>query len=182
MSEQPAAPSGGGGKILGMRPVVFYLAVGGTAVAAGLFYYWQKNRKAQAAAATAATSTASTTGSVDYSGELSVLQTELEALLAQQGQGTTTTTTTPPPATTGTGPPVVMSLPDGSGGWEQVQFPNQAAVDAWTAWNQAFYNDNHAQAYRSQWNQELTKLGVVRTDGQPLSPPSTKTGNPYDAL
>lgn len=187
MSEQPAAaPSGGGGKkILGMKPRAFYITMG-AAVVAGLAYYWYKNYKASKTAAASTASTATTAGSnnpIDQSGELSVIQTELESLLQGQGAPATTGTTgTSGGTTTTTGTPVTMSLPDGSGGWEQVSFPSQAAVDAWTAWNQAFVNDNHAQAYRSQWNTELTSLGVTRTDGQPLAPPSNKTGNPYDAL
>jgi hypothetical protein len=80
------------------------------------------------------------------------------------------------------GPAIIMPIPDGSGGWERVTFPDQAAVDAWNQWN-ATFAANHGgrtQAYRSEWNTELTSLGVVGTDG-PLKPPSTVTGNPYDA-
>ena len=185
MSEQPAEtpPGGGGKKILGMRPRTFYIMMG-AAIIGGLGYAWYKNYKAgKAAAAAPPATTASGTGNTDYSGALSTLQTELESVLAGQG-GTTATGTTTTTTGTGTGtsgPAVVMSLPDGSGGWEQVSFPDQAAVDAWTAWNQGFFNNNRAQATRSQWNSELTSLGVKRTDGQPLAPPSTKTGNPYDA-
>lgn len=179
MSEQPTAAPGGGKKIFGLpRNIVI---IGGITFVAVLGYLWWKRAQSSAAATTASASTTAATAQqpTDYAGQLSVLQTELEALLAGQGQaGSTTGTGT---GTTATGTPVIMSLPDGSGGWEQVKFPSQSAVDAWTAWNQGFVNNNNAQASRSQWNSELTSLGVTRTDGQPLAPPSTKTGNPYDA-
>lgn len=94
-----------------------------------------------------------------------------------------TPVTTPGGGTATTGPEIIMSLPDGSGGWEQVTFPNQAAVDAWNQWNANFAADHggRTQAYRSEWNTELTSLGAVGTNG-PLKPPSTVTGNPYDAM
>jgi hypothetical protein len=91
-----------------------------------------------------------------------------------------TTTTAPPTEAGGT---VTMSLPNAGGtSWEQVVFPNQAAVDAWNAWNQQFVNDNGAQAYRSQWNQELTSLGVTGVNGAPLTPPNPNSPNPYDRI
>jgi hypothetical protein len=130
VSEQPAetAPSGGGKQILGMRPRTFYIMMG-AAVVAGLGYYWYKNYKAgQAAAAAPATTTASGTGNTDYSGELSAIQTELEALMQQQNTGTTTPTPTPTPATTPSGP-VSVAVPNGSGGWMNYTFPTQAALD-----------------------------------------------------
>ncbi len=84
--------------------------------------------------------------------------------------------------TTPAGPQIIISIPDGSGGWERVTFPNQGALDAWTAWNANFASAHggRTQAYRSEWNTELTSLGAVGTDG-PLKPPSNVTGNPYDA-
>ena len=193
MSEQPAAPrpAAGGGKILGMKPATAYLVIGGVALLGAIgFIMWRRYSAATSAATAAAAAPATTTTGtgIDQPGGLSAIQAELEALLQQNaasGTTTGTTTTGTTGTTTGTqtsGPPVIMSLPDGSGGFEQVSFPNQAAVDAWTAWNQAFVNDNHAQAYRSQWNQELTSLGVTRTDGQPLTPPSTTSSNPYDRM
>jgi hypothetical protein len=77
---------------------------------------------------------------------------------------------------------IIQSLPDGSGGWESVTFPNQAAWDAWTMWNQNFAatHGGRTQAYRSEWNQKLTELGAFGTNG-PLKPPSNVTGNPNDA-
>lgn len=83
----------------------------------------------------------------------------------------------------GGGGAVVIDLPDGSGGWENVRFPTLDAYNQWLKWNQDFAANHggRTQAYRSEWNTELTSLGVVRTDGQPLTPPSNKTGNPYDA-
>jgi len=88
------------------------------------------------------------------------------------------TTTTPPAAS-----PVILDLPDGSGGFEKVSFPSLDVYNQWQQWNKDFAanHSGRTQAYRSEWNTELTSLGVTRVDGQPLTPPSTKTGNPNDA-
>jgi hypothetical protein len=86
------------------------------------------------------------------------------------------------PSTPVGGPAVIVSIPDGSGGWERVTFPNQAAVTAWDVWNEQFAQNHggRTQAYRSEWNAELQSLGAVGTDGS-LKGPSNVTGNPYDA-
>ena len=82
----------------------------------------------------------------------------------------------------GTGPPVIEQLPNAGGqSWESVTFPNQAAWDAWTQWNQDFAanHDGRTQAYRSEWNEELASLGATGTNG-PLTPPDPSSPNPYD--
>jgi hypothetical protein len=114
----PPPPKGGGAKLFGMnRNTVIII---GVATLAGVGYYIWKSRKAATTTAANPNQQTGTTGEctdangnptpcedmagVDYSGQLSVLQTEIESLLAQQGTGTTTgtttTTTTPPPAAT----------------------------------------------------------------------------------
>jgi hypothetical protein len=129
VSEQPTAPAGGGKRIFGLpRNVVI---IGGVTFLAALGYILWK--RSQAKAATVASNAASTTASTssgsgtDVAGELSVIQTELEALLAGQGQptGTTTTTTPPPPQ----GSPVAVAVPDGNGGWMTYTFPSQKALN-----------------------------------------------------
>lgn len=118
-TEVPAAPKGGGAKLFGMNRTT--VIVVGLATLAGVGYYIWKSRKDAAAATTAnPNQQTGTTGEctdangnptpcedmagVDYAGQLSVLQTELESLLAGQGTAATgtgtTTTTTPPPAPT----------------------------------------------------------------------------------
>ncbi len=130
MSEQPTAPapSGGGGKkIFGLpRNVVIIGAV--TFLGALGYIIWKRSQAKAAATTTAAANTASTTANsnIDYSGELSVIQTELEALLAQQGTGGTTVTTAPPPPA---GTPVSVAVPNGSGGWMNYTFPSQKALN-----------------------------------------------------
>lgn len=130
MSEQPTAAPGGGKKIFGMpRSIVI---IGGITFVAVLGYLWWKRAQTAAAATTASATTAASTQQqpTDYAGQLSVLQTELEALLAQQGTATTTTppatTTTTPPA----GTPVTVAVPDGTGKWMNASFPTQAAMNA----------------------------------------------------
>jgi hypothetical protein len=94
-------PKAGGKKVMGMdRTTLIIVAV---ALAVGIGWYILKSRKAAAAANTAATP-APTTGQctdangnptpceqmagIDYSGQLSVLQTEIESMLAAQGHDT----------------------------------------------------------------------------------------------
>jgi hypothetical protein len=104
------APAAGGGKakpkaIMGMPPIVFYGAVAGVAALAWMVY---RSRKASAASASSGqgASTGSCTDAngnptpceelagVDYSGQLSTEQTELEALLAQNSPPPTPAATT----------------------------------------------------------------------------------------
>lgn len=135
MSEQPTAVPGGGGKRLFGLPRNVVIIGGVVFVAALGFIFWRRYQANAAAAASnsASTTAASTTGPTDYAGQLSVIQSELEALLAQQGgtgatTGTTTGTgtgTTTPPA----GTPVSVDVPDGTGWWMKVTFPSQAALD-----------------------------------------------------
>lgn len=85
------APGGGGGaKLFGLpRNVVI---IGGIAVLGiAAFIFW---RRKQAAPVTSGSASAAAGYGVDYSGELSVIQSELESLLAQQGTGGGTTVTT----------------------------------------------------------------------------------------
>jgi hypothetical protein len=85
--------------------------------------------------------------------------------------------------TTTAGPPVVVRMPDGRLGWEDVTFPNQGAADAWTAWNVAQHG---GQGTRSAWNAELQLLGatgwlpvVPYNPAAPLGTPGN-TGNRLD--
>jgi hypothetical protein len=177
VSEQPTASAGGGGKLFGMpRNVVI---IGGVVFLAALGYLWWKRGQAQAAATTASATTAASTQQqpTDYAGQLSVIQTELEALLANQGQtGTTTTGTTTGTGTTATGStPVVESIPDGNGGWEQVNFPSQAAWQQFLAWSApngtwgpagTLAQDQAAGRTRADWNNYLTSIGATPVSGQ----------------
>jgi hypothetical protein len=179
MSESyPEPRSSGGGNILtrklGPLPVWGWMGIG--LVAAIGWYMIQKKKTPAATTAQSASSGTTDTSLIPQF----VNQVYTNGRPPSGHNPRAGTTTTAPP--TESGGSVIMSIPDGSGGWEQVSFPNQAAVDKWNAWNQAFVNDQHAQAYRSQWNTELTSLGVTRTNGQPLAPPSSVTGNPFDAL
>jgi hypothetical protein len=121
------ATAGSGKKILGLPRI--YVIGGGIAIAAGIAWYLYKQHKASSA--TTATSTtqgspctasdgtagsydangncvsATTSGGTDDSGELSVLQSELEALLAQQGTSSTGSTATTTGSTNVTVPNVV---------------------------------------------------------------------------
>lgn len=171
MPERPTHRGGMFTRKVGPLPVWAWMAVG--LVAAIAFYLIQK--KNAPAASTAAPSTATgTTASSSIPQFVNQVYTNGSPPAAHNPRGSK-----PPTQSGGT---VIMSLPDGSGGWEQVSFPSQNAYNAWVAWNQSFVQNGNAQATRSQWNTELTSLGVTRTDGQPLAPPSTKTGNPFDAM
>ena len=128
MSEMP--PEGGGRTFLGLKPRT--ALIGGIGiVGAALLYFWWKGRSSPAAAASSASASAGS-GATDYGGELSTIQSELEDLLAAEGQagsgggssgsggttttpgsgGTTTTpkkTATPPPKTTAKPKPAMPS-------------------------------------------------------------------------
>jgi len=93
----PAGPSGGGGRVLGLRPRTA-LIIGGVVLIGAVAFLWWRRRSAGSTAAASSTSTAAGGTGIDYGGELSVIQSELESLLAAQGVpaqgsggGTTTT-------------------------------------------------------------------------------------------
>lgn len=116
VTETPPVPKGKGkgAKLFGMDRTT--VIVVGLATMAGLAYYIWKSRKSAGQQAANPNAQTGMTGEctdangnptpcedmagVDYAGQLSVLQTEMESLLAGQGTqagGGTTTTTTPPP-------------------------------------------------------------------------------------
>lgn len=101
MSESAPEPGGGGRKILGLKPRTAALAGGGI-FAVALAYLWWKRRGA-AAKPTVSSSASSSTSGIDYGGELSVIQSELEDLLAAEGQGSTGTGTGTTTGGAGTG-------------------------------------------------------------------------------
>lgn len=71
------------GTILGMKPRTA-LIVFGLAALAGVGWYLWKQHEAAKTATSASTTTSTETAATDYAGELSVIQTELESLLAAQ--------------------------------------------------------------------------------------------------
>lgn len=115
-----------------------WLIAGGVAMAAGIgIYLWRQRQASTAAAASTTAGTSSTTSAdvVDQAGELSVIQSELEALLAQEGSEPATTTgggTTTPPGGTGilAAPAGISVTPHSKGadlGWGTV--PGAAAYE-----------------------------------------------------
>lgn len=107
-------PPGGGRRIMGLPPRTA-LIVAGVGLVGGLGYLWWRSRQAASqSASTTAPSTGCTdsagnsvpcpdSSGVDQSGELSVIQTELETLASEEGnEDTGTGTTTPGTGTTTT--------------------------------------------------------------------------------
>lgn len=93
---------------------------------------------------------------------------------------------------TGTSPstPLTVSLPNGQGGFENIVFPSQDAYTQWQAWNANFASTHggRTQAYRSEWNAELTSLGATGmipiatyNPNAPLGSPAND-GNPNDYM
>jgi hypothetical protein len=133
-------------KIFGINRNIVLVGGATFAIAIGYILYQRyKASQAAAAAAAAGTSTSSATGtgattdtgSTDYSGELSVIQTELESVLANQGSaslqttGTGTTTTT---TGTGTGTTTTTTgAPAAPTGGHVVSVDNNDATVAWNA-------------------------------------------------
>ena len=81
----------GGRKILGLQPRTAAIAGGGIFIAAVIYILWK--RKQAATPATTSASASSSTSGIDYGGELSVIQSELENLLAAEGQEPSTGST-----------------------------------------------------------------------------------------
>jgi len=83
----------GGKRILGMKPMTAYLVFGGALLVGIVAYLIREHQAAAQQAATGATSGSGsgTAGDIDYSGELSAIQAELEAL-QQAGTGGATGT------------------------------------------------------------------------------------------
>ena len=80
------APSGGGGKFLGLKPRTALIVLG-VAVVGGVVFFWWRSRQSKTAASSVSASAAAS--GIDYSGELSTIQAELEQLLSQEGQPVT---------------------------------------------------------------------------------------------
>jgi hypothetical protein len=78
VSETAPEPSGGGKRIFGLKPKTLLIIAGITLAGAIGFILWRRSQASSAAAATTADTGTST--DVDYSGELSAIQTEIEAL------------------------------------------------------------------------------------------------------
>jgi fibronectin type III domain protein len=101
----PTQPPAGGGKVLGLKPRTAIIAGGGILLLAVGYFLWKKHQAAATPAVTSASASSST--GIDYGGELSVIQSELEDLLAAEGQESSATggssTTGTSTGTTGTG-------------------------------------------------------------------------------
>jgi Fibronectin type III domain len=96
-----AAPSGGGGKVLGLKPRTAIIAGGGILLLAVGYFLWKRKQAASSSTAATSASASSSTSGIDYGGELSVIQSELEDLLAAEGQESSSTGGSS--STTGTG-------------------------------------------------------------------------------
>lgn len=84
-------------KILGMQPRTALFVIGGSAAAAAVYLWWRRRKQAAAPAPTVATGCTDASGNaapcpdstgVDVQGQLSVIQTELESVLAGQAADT----------------------------------------------------------------------------------------------
>lgn len=101
MSESAPERPGGGGKVLGLKPRTAIIVGGGVLIAAVIYMLWKRK---QSATTTASTSASSSTSGIDYGGELSVIQSELEDLMAAEGQESSSgTSSSGTGTTTGTG-------------------------------------------------------------------------------
>jgi hypothetical protein len=97
------ANSGGGGKVLGLKPRTAIIAGVGILAAAIGYMLWKRHQSASSSATAASASASSSTSGIDYGGELSVIQSELEDLLAAEGQSSSSTGSSSTGTTTGTG-------------------------------------------------------------------------------
>lgn len=167
----------------------WYLIGGLGAVAVLVFIFVRQSNSNSSTTSTGSTATLDPTTTAELQQALQGLNsgaynTQPAAYTVPPSTSTGTTSTSSTPTSTvpssGSGS-ITMSLPNAGGqSWESVIFPNQAAVDAWTQWNQSFVNNNNAQATRGQWNTELTSLGVTGVGGAALTGPNPNSPNPYD--
>jgi chitinase len=109
----PAPPSGGGKKILGLKPRTALIAGGGI-LAAALAYFWWKGKQAAKTTSTSASASASASAYANQA-QLDALQNELDELLTSSastsagsggGSGSTGTTTAPGPPGAQPGGPI----------------------------------------------------------------------------
>lgn len=101
MSESAPERPGGGGKVLGLKPRTAIIVGGGVLVAAVIYMLWK--RKQSATTTSSASASSSTSTGIDYGGELSVIQSELEDVMAAEGQESSSGTGTGTTTGTGTG-------------------------------------------------------------------------------
>jgi hypothetical protein len=172
MADTPPAPSGGG-KILGLKPRT--AIIGGVIILAAAIGYMLWKRHQSAPAATASASASSSTSGVDYGGELSVIQSELEDLLAAEGRSASASTSTAGTgtstgATTGSAPAATATAaktaaPATPSGVHTVNVTSNSVGLAWT-------KVPNATSYRIR----VTYQGKLVGSGSPASPSGTIHG------
>jgi hypothetical protein len=173
-----------------------WLLIGGLGVVALLVFVFVRKSNSNASTSTTGTTSASLDPTTNAelqsalqniaSGGGGVFQPPAYTSPPSQNTGTTTTSSSPTssvPSTPAAGS-VSISIPNGALGWETAVFPSQSALDAWNAWNADFASTHggRTQAYRSEWNTELSSLGAYNATGGPWNPPTQGTGNPNDAM
>jgi Fibronectin type III domain len=112
MASPTQPPAAGGGKVLGLKPRTAFIAGAAILAAAIGYMLWKRHQSAATPATTSASASSSTSG-IDYGGELSVIQSELEDLLAASGQSSSSTGTGT--TTTGTGAGTGTTTATGTG-------------------------------------------------------------------
>ena len=120
MADVSPSPAPGGRKILGLSPRTALIVLGVAVAGAAAYLLWRRHQSSSTAS-TATSSTASGGYGIDYGGELSTIQSELEDLLAASGQpagggsGTGVTTPAPGQGSGGSGVGNVDTKPPGVG-------------------------------------------------------------------
>ena len=82
MASPTQPPAAGGGKVLGLKPRTAFIAGAAILAAAIGYMLWKRHQSASSSATAASASASSSTSGIDYGGELSVIQSELEGLLS----------------------------------------------------------------------------------------------------
>jgi len=149
--------------------------LGGLGVIAVLVFLFVKQSNANSSSGTSATGT-----TLDPTTE-AMLQQALQnqagsaAYVVPPSSNTGTTTTSSTPTTTVPTTGINTWLPAGNLGWEEVNFPTQAALNQFTQWTGSTPNIT-----RTAYNNEITSLGGSGVNGA-LVGPTQGTGNPLDA-
>lgn len=131
MSESPPERTPSGGNILtrkiGPLPLWGWMGIG--LVLALLYYFYSKNKSGTTASAASTSSTSTTSSSLipEFVNQVYTNSSPPTGTKTHSGGGTETTGPTPTQLNTNQG--VIVAVPNGTGGWMDVTFPNQNSLN-----------------------------------------------------
>ncbi len=174
MADAPATRGSSGGFASTIKAHPIPATVIGAALVAGLYFWWRQRQNAAASAQSASATSSTGTGTmantgqygIDYSGELSTIQSELETLQQDQaGANTTTSTGSGSTGSTSTGPvtaPTTAPTVTGSATGSRIVL-NASPVDGATS-----YRWQIAEPNGTLWHDSSTPVPQAVYDVAPM--------------